>query len=181
MNPLIIGLVSGLLTATAAQSAPQPTIRAVHLALSDGLKATPRLDTLYMRTGGSLHGWLVVEARYKGKTVFYSQAPKVRKGRRIIRTTKWPTKTFGAVTLRIAKLEPVVPHQGIYDNTGKMEPYWHPEERKDHPQKWHWCPIEYTESFISKVQKQWIQPLDTTPASSPLTKTVGVTCTLRVR
>jgi len=44
-----------------------------------------------------------------------------------------------------------------------MEPLWHPEERKDHPQKWHWCPISYTETVVARSSKNWTVALDTKP------------------
>jgi cell wall-associated NlpC family hydrolase len=126
-----------------------------------------------MLSGKTLRGWLVLETRWKGKTVYFSDAPKIKQKRRIIRAKKWPSHTFGEIAIHIAKLEPEIPNQGIYDNTGRMEPYWHPEERKDHPKKWHWCPIQYQETMVGRESNKWRHQLDTKPTTSKYHRDLG--------
>jgi hypothetical protein len=67
------------------------------------------------------------------------------KGKRSVRhIERWPAGVQGP-TIQFLRLE-ADPKGGIYDNTGKLETWWHPERADTHPESWHWCPIDYAES-----------------------------------
>lgn len=98
--------------------------------------------------GADVRLYLVVEATVNGRrrARVFTEAPRLKRRRRTVRRLeRWP-EVWGALDIAYFKLEPDPLDGGMYDNTGTMEPTWHPQERAAHPRSWHWCTIDYTES-----------------------------------
>jgi hypothetical protein len=58
------------------------------------------------------------------------------------------------------------PKGGIYDNTGKLEVWWHPERQETHPPGWHWCPIDYAETDTG-WGSVWSKQVTSRPTTTP--------------
>ncbi len=165
MSPAILTLA---LLAQPAQSAPTPTVRIdkVWIALGEGDKAASNRE-MRAKLGADVRLYLVVEARVNGKRRVFTEAPKLRKGRRRVRKiARWPA-TLPKPQITWYKLEADPLENGIYDNTGTMEPAWHPVERADHPAKWHWCHIDVAETEMTKWGSAWRQKADAHPTTTP--------------
>ncbi len=145
-------IVFNLLTAAvlaATPTAPKPkkvTVDKVWIALSEGPKGRATNREKRVKLGTDVRAWLVVEARVNGKRRYFSDAPKLRKGRRRIRPRRWNPAIHGDLKIAWYKVEADPIDDGIYDNTGTMEHAWHPQERQDHPARWHWCTPDYLET-----------------------------------
>ena len=158
-------LAAVLWTASPALAERPPDIKRLYVALSDGVSAVPSTSELRVLAGSKIIGWLVVEAVDRGRTRFFSDAPSVNVRGRRYRTRPWPKKRLGPLDVQLYKVEPVIPQQSIYDNTGKMEHAWHPELRAEHPDRWHWCSIDYEETAVGQSGDAWSWTLTSKPTS----------------
>ena len=161
---LCLLLVVASQTAIAARL---PVIQHLYVALSTNAHRVPATSDLRVKTGASITGWLVVEAHYRGKTVYFSDAPQVRHRGKRRNTEVWSADAFGPMALQVFKVEPVIPASGLYDNTGTLDHTVDVDAQTHHPGGWHWCPIEYVETEVGDPTAHWSFRLNSQPSVGP--------------
>lgn len=117
------------------------------------------------RLGTSVRGYLVIEGKIGKRSVVFTEARRLKKGRRLLRgLRRWPRR-WKQPSITWFKLESD-PKGGIYDNTGTMEFTWHPERKGVHPEKWHWCPIDYVLTKTA-AEGKWVHQVNARPHRTP--------------
>lgn len=164
--PLVVLAAALVFTGPVAAQGKKPRVDIQRVWIAAG-EAGGRVSSHEVRAKKSskVQLYLVVEAKVDGKRRVFSRASKLYKGRRRVRNVQqWPA-TLGKLDVTWFKLEPDPLEAGIYDNTGTMEPYWHPKERGDHPDKWHWCTPEYLETD-TRWGAVWSHRADAVPTTT---------------
>jgi len=163
--PIFVALLSTLtLLPTAPPKQTRVEISKVWVALSAHGHAATNQE-VRVRKDTPITAWLVVEARVSGRRRIFSNAPELKKGKKTLsRVERWPAD-LESPNIKFLRLE-ADPKGGIYDNTGKLEAWWHPERNDTHPESWHWCPIDYAESD-SGWGSVWSHQVNARPTKTP--------------
>lgn len=164
---LSLSLSVATLFALAPPAHAAKKVRILRAWIAAGAKGQPASTReVRVKRGTDVRLYAVVEAIVDGKRRTFSRAKDLRRGRRKVKGVKaWP-RALGALKLTWYKLEADPISDGIYDNTGTMERGWHPEARKSHPERWHWCSIDYVETK-TKWGNVWSHRADAKPTTTP--------------